>query len=136
MVYLTLQHQSFKNIQMNVDIKEDSEIELESTFSFGISYNEDNTACIAKLQQVLRHKNDPEELSILVEERGHFLCEGITSDEAKKEAHVMAYTQLFPYIQSIIARLTVDAGLPPLMINMERLNPEDVEISNNSPEGV
>lgn len=132
MVYLTLQHQSFKSIQMNVDIKENSEIELESTFSFGISYNDDNTACIAELKQVLQHKNNPEELSISVEERGHFLCEGVNSDETKREAHVMAYTQLFPYIQSLISRLTVDAGLPPLMINMEKLNPADIEVSNNT----
>lgn len=132
MVYLTLQHQSFKSIQMNVDIKENSEIELESTFSFGISYNDDNTACIAELKQVLQHKNNPEELSISVEERGRFLCEGVNSDETKREAHVMAYTQLFPYIQSLISRLTVDAGLPPLMINMEKLNPADIEVSNNT----
>ena len=132
MVYLTLQHQSFKSIQMNVDIKENSEIELESTFSFGISYNDDNTACIAELKQVLQHKNNPEKLSISVEERGHFLCEGVNSDETKREAHVMAYTQLFPYIQSMISRLTVDAGLPPLMINMEKLNPADIEVSNNT----
>ena len=117
---------------MNVDIKENSEIELESTFSFGISYNDDNTACIAELKQVLQHKNNPEKLSISVEERGHFLCEGVNSDETKREAHVMAYTQLFPYIQSLISRLTVDAGLPPLMINMEKLNPADIEVSNNT----
>jgi len=132
MVYLTLQHQSFKNIQMKVDIKEDSEIELESTFSFGINYNDDNTVCIAEFKQVLQHKKNPDELSISVEEIGHFLCEGINSDEAKKEAHIMAYTQLFPYIQSLICRLTIDAGLPPLMINMEKLNSADVEVSNNS----
>lgn len=131
MVYLTLQHQSFKNIQMKVDLKENTEIEIESTFSFNVGYNDDNSVCVAELKQVLQHKADPEQLSIVVEGKGQFVCEGIVSDEAKKEAHVMAYTLLFPYIQHLIARLTVDAGLPPLMINLTKMDPESVNIGPN-----
>lgn len=133
MVYLTLQHQHFKNIQMSVDIKENSEIELDSTFSFNISYNEDNTACIAELKQVLQHKVDPREMSIVVEGNAHFICEGIDSDDAKKEAHIIAYTQFFPYVQNLIARLTMDAGLPPLMINSVRMRVDEVAIADNKP---
>lgn len=131
MVYLTLQRQNFNNIQLKIDLKENSEIEIESTFSFNVNYNEDNSACIAELKQMLRHKADPEQLSILAEVRGQFACEGIVSDETKKEAHVMAYTLLFPYVQNIVARLTVDAGLPPLMISLAKMNPNNVKLSSN-----
>lgn len=130
MVYLTLQRQRFKTIQMNVDLKENAEIEIESTFSFHINYNEDNSACTAELKQMLRHKSDPEQLSILVETNGQFECEGIVSDDTKKEAHVMAYNLLFPYVQNLIARLTVDAGLPPLMIRSSKMEPKDVVLSD------
>ncbi len=131
MVYLTLQHQNFRNIQMNIDIQENSEIEIESTFSFNISYNEDNTACIAEIKQELQHKSKPEELSIVITGKAHFACEGISTDADKKEAHVKAYTLLFPYVQGIIARLTVEAGLPPLMIGMAKLSAENVELASD-----
>ena len=35
---------------------------------------------------------------------------------------------LFPYVQNMIAKLTVDAGLPPLMIQMSKLNPDNIKI--------
>ena len=43
----------------------------------------------------------------------------------------MAYTLLFPYVQNIVARLTVDAGLPPLMISLAKMNPNNVKLSSN-----
>ena len=132
MVYLTLLHQSFKNIHMSIDLKEDSQVEIESNFSFNINYNEDNTSCIAELKQILTHKTDPQQLNILVESKGQFACEGIVSDETKKEAHVMAYTQLFPYVQNMIAQLTVNAGLPPLMIGISKMDPSDVKLVDNT----
>ena len=131
MVYLTLQNQSFRNIQMKVDLKENTEIEIESKFSFNINYNEDDTVCIAEIKQILQHKTDPEQLEIIVEGSGQFTCEGIVSDETKREAHIMAYTLLFPYVQHLIARLTVDAGLPPLMISMTKMDPQQVNIGSN-----
>ena len=131
MVYLSLQRQSFKNIQLRVDLKKNTEIEIESTFAFNVNYNEDNTVCIAELKQLLNHKADPEQFSISVEGIGQFACEGIVSDETKKQAHVMAYTLLFPYVQNIVARLTVDAGLPPLMINLAKMDPKDIELTGN-----
>ena len=34
-------------------------------------------------------------------------------------------------VQNIVARLTVDAGLPPLMISLAKMNPNDVKLSSN-----
>ena len=132
MVYLSLQRQNFRSIQMDVDLNADTEIELESTFSFNVNYNDDNTGCIAELKQIVRQQSKPEEFSITVACRGQFICEGIVSDETKKEAHVMAYTLLFPYVQNMIARLVVDAGLPPLMLGMAKMGVDDIAITKNS----
>ena len=115
---------------MKVDLKADTEIELESTFSFNVNYNDDNSGCIAEISQIVRQKSNPDEFNIVVEGKGQFICEGILSDETKKEAHVMAYTLLFPYIQNMIARLVVDAGLPPLMLEMAKMSPDDIEIAH------
>lgn len=129
MVYLSLQRQRFHTIQMNVDLIENTEIEVESSFSFHVNYNEDRSACVAELKQALRDKSNPEQLNILVGISGQFECEGVVSDDAKREAHVMAYFMLFPYVQNMIARLTVDAGLPPLMIRPEKMEPKDITLT-------
>lgn len=131
MVYLTLQHQNFTNIQMKVDLKSDAEIELESNFLFNVNYNDDNSGCIAELKQTVRHKSNPDDFNIAVACKGHFACEGIASDEEKKEAHIIAYTLLFPYVQNLIAHLVMEAGLPPLMLRMAMMKAEEVHISNN-----
>lgn len=132
MVYLSLQRQNFTGVQMKVDLKADTEIELESTFSFNVNYNDDNSGCIAELSQKVRQKSNPDEFNIVVDCRGQFVCEGIVSDETKKEAHVMAYTLLFPYVQNMIARLVMEAGLPPLMLGMAKMDTKDVAITNNN----
>ena len=129
MVYLSLQQQRFRSIQMNVDLVENAEVEIVSSFSFHVNYSEDRSTCIAELKQELREKTDPKRMSILVEVSGQFECEGIVSDDAKREAHVMAYSMLFPYVQNMVARLTQDAGFPPLMIRAERMNPKDIALT-------
>ncbi len=132
MVYLSLQRHNFRSIQMEVDLKTDNEIELESTFSFNVNYNDDDSGCIAELKQTVQQKSNPAEFNIVVDCRGQFVCEGIVSDETKKEAHVMAYALLFPYVQNMIARLVVDAGLPPLMLGMAKMDIDDISITKNS----
>lgn len=131
MVYLSLQHQNFTGIQLKVDLKADTEIELESAFSFNVNYNNDDSGCIAELTQKVHQKSNPDEFNIVVTCRGQFICDGIVSDDTKKEAHVMAYTLLFPYVQNMIARLVMEAGLPPLMLGMAKMDVNDIAITNN-----
>ncbi|MBR2490791.1 MAG: protein-export chaperone SecB [Ruminiclostridium sp.] len=128
MVYLSLKQQVFKEILLSVDVKEDATLELESTFSFNVSYNEDNSLCIAKLRQEVRSNSASQLFNIVVEGIGHFVCEGINTDEDKKQAHVNAYALLFPYVQSKIADLSRDAGAQAVMIDMAKMRIEDVKI--------
>lgn len=132
MVYLSLQHHSFTNIHMNVELKPDTEIELEVGYSFNLNYNDDNSGCIAVLKQSVKEKNNPGEFDIVVDCKGQFVCEGIVSDETKKEAHVKAYALLFPYVQSMVAHLAVEAGLPPLMLGMAKIDVDDIKLSENN----
>ncbi len=105
---------------MKVDLKTDTEIELESAYSFNVNYYNNNSTCIAELSQKVRQKSNPDEFNIVVDCRGQFVCEGIVSDDTKKEAHVMTYTLLFPYVQNMIAHLVMEAGLPPLILGMAK----------------
>ena len=114
---------------MTIDFKENVEIELENKFSFSVNYNDDNSACLAILQHDLNHKNDPEKFHISVEGIAQFSCEGVNSDDAKKEAHMMAYSILFPYVQRMIRNLSTDAGLPPLIIPMAKMKAENVQLT-------
>lgn len=131
-MFLALKQQIFKKIHMEVDIKENKDLELESRFSFQINYNEDNSTCIAHLHQEVRNRGTSNEFSVLVEGLGYFLCEGIETDDDKRNAHVQAYMLLFPYVQNMIAQLSKDAGLPPFMIDMAKMKPEDVELGTKS----
>ena len=128
MVYMFLDRQVFKKISMDMNVHEKGKMDIESSFSFGIHLSEDHSSCIAKLYQDAKLKNDPSSFNISVEVVGEFSCEGISTEEDEKEAHIQAYLMLFPYVQNMIAKLTVDAGLPPLMIQMSKLNPDNIKI--------
>lgn len=130
MVYMSLKHQVFKEVHMKIDIKEESQLEIESTFSFNVNYNEDYSSCIASLRQEVKLKNNPSKFSIVVEGLGHYSCEGILNEQDKKMAHIESYTLLFPYIQNMVAKLALCAGLPPLMIERAKLKPEDIKFDN------
>ena len=131
MVFIKLKQQAYKEIAMKIDLKENEELELESKFSFNVNYNEDNSMCAACLRQEITQKDNTEKFNILVESLGSFECDGIKTDEDKKAAHIQAYTLLFPYVQNMIAQLTVAAGLPPLMVEMEQLKTDKVIVQGS-----
>ena len=126
MVYLSLDRQTFKEVQMQIEANGDTEIEVMTRYSFDIRYNDDYSSCLAHLRQEAKAKDDASKFYILVDGFGQFSCEGITSDEDKKTAHIQAYTQLFPYIQKMVASMASSAGASPLMIRMAKIRPEDV----------
>lgn len=129
MVMLNLERWMFKDIQLHIDMEENMEVELESEFSMNLNYNEDNTICIAEIIQEVAYKKKPSVFQIKIIGVGHFSCEGLNSDEDKKQAHVIAYNFLFPYVQSMISNLTVNAGFPPLMIRRAKMDPKDIKLS-------
>lgn len=128
MVYLKLKQVVYKEIFMKVDFQENTQIEIECSFSFNVNYSDDNTACIAKLRHELVCKEDPNQFRIAVEAHGLFSCEGIDVEDNKKQAHVQSYSLLFPYLQEKIAGLSKDAGCSPIMIEMANMRTEDVII--------
>lgn len=132
MVALSLKKQFFKEIYMERNAEENKQLNLESTFSFSVSYNDDNSFCVGTLRQEIKSKQDAKEFHIVVEGLGYFDCEGIKEDEDKKQAHVQSYTLLFPYIQNMIAELSRQAGLLPIIVNMVQMQVDDVIVKDNN----
>ena len=128
MINLQLQKIIYKKINSIFDIKENMELQVQNTFSLNVNYTENNNVCVATLRNDTNSPNNLDAFNISLEIVGVFSCEGIVSVIDKQEAHVQIYKYLFPYSQSMIADLSVKAGLPPLMIEMVNLNPSEVNI--------
>ncbi len=137
MVNLALKQEIIKNISMNVNIEQGTNLELEIKFSFNVNYVNDNKTCVADLRQEVTKKDDPTKFRIVVEGLGVFDVEGINGDEDKKVAHVQAYQQIFPYVRNMIRTLTMEAGLPPLVLQPIKMTPENVRVggTQNAPAG-
>lgn len=131
MVYINLYQQIYKKLHMEADAKENMQIVLDSTFSFNVNYNEDNTECIACLLQNIKCKENPSIFNIVVECLGKFKCDGIENNEDKKQAHVQAYDMLFPYVQSMVQQLAQNGGIPGLLIEKAKLTQDDVMVTDN-----
>lgn len=134
MVFLKLQQQAFRKIDMLVNVGTEPDMELESSFSFSMDYNDVNTQCVARLNYDIHMKGAPEKLKAEVECLGVYSCQGIEKEEDKKQAHVQAYQLLFPYVQGMIAHLMVSAGMPALMVEMMQLNPDDIVLNSQLPQ--
>ena len=129
MIQVDLQQQGFRQINLVMNLSENRQIEVENAFGLQVDYAEDNGACMAQLHQAVRDKLKPEEFSIELTLVGVFACEGIQTDEDKKQAQVKIYEALFPYAQAMLANLTVSAGLPAFLAPRARLDPEKIQLN-------
>ncbi len=125
---LQLKKQLFKEVSMKANIRENGKIEIGSKFNFSINFAAGGKVCTATLRQTVEKKNDPEVFCVTIEAVGVFECDVCTAPEDKRRTHVEAYRWLFPYVQRKVAQLFVDAGLPPLLVEMAPMREEDVLI--------
>ena len=133
MVYVDLVQQKVTelNLQIDFDPETQKSLDIGVNSPISIQYSEDCKHCIATLEQKISSKENPSQYSMLVKIQGFLDCDEITSDEMKKEIHVACYYRLFPYAQSIIANMSVMAGLPPLMIKPVNLSIDDVVLNTD-----
>lgn len=131
MITLLLQHQSLKQVDYRAEIPENTEIKLESKYKFNVDYSDDNKHCVATIEHVTKDTESADRFSIIIRLIGYFECDGINSDTDKKEAHLQAYLQLFPYVQSFIVNLTTASALPPLYISRDILESHLDDVSIN-----
>ena len=103
----TLMNQKVREIHFNNDLerKHGTNRQLGSSFSFQVNYSPDGERCVAKLYHSLKDKEDEKLFFLSVEMLGVFKCEGVESEEDKKQIHTQCYDQLFPYMQSEVSHL-------------------------------
>ena len=61
-----------------------------------------------------------------VEMLGVFKCEGVESEEDKKQIHTQCYDQLFPYMQSEVSHLCTASGMNGLVLRKAKIDPSQV----------
>ena len=133
MVQVNLIRQQLKTVEFVCNITQNKQLKIENTFSFHVAYAEQNTRCRAHLQQCAISKDDSEEFRITVDVFGYFTCSGILLPEDKKDAHIQAYQQLFPYAQSLIAYLTSNAGIPSFVVPRAAMDPNRIHVNKPAP---
>lgn len=99
-------------VQFVNKIQGNRKLELANKYSYNVGYSKVNT-CKGEFRAEVFDKADPEQFSITVVLEGFF----VTAANMEKEIlHVKTYDALFPYVKSFVSSLTVNAGIPPVMI--------------------
>ena len=87
-------------------------IEFENKYSYNVKYSSNNT-CIGEFTVEINDKANKDKFHIKAVVLGIF----IYNPESQKEIiHVETYKELFPYVRTMISFLTVNAGIPPVII--------------------
>ncbi len=87
-------------------------IEFENKYSYNVKYSSNNT-CVGEFTVEVNDKENKDKFHIKAVVLGVF----IYNPEAKKEIiHIESFKELFPYVRTMISSLTVNAGIPPVMI--------------------
>ena len=124
----TLMNQTVREIHFNNDLerKHGTNRQLGSSFSFQVNYSPDGERCVAKLYHSLKDKEDEKLFFLSVEMLGVFKCEGVETEEDKKEIHTQCYDQLFPYMQSEVSHLCTASGMNGLVLRKAKIDPSQV----------
>lgn len=89
-----------------------TKLEFENKYSYNVKYSTNNI-CIGEFTIDVNDKTDKDKFNI------HVVIQGMFSynPEVKRELlHVQTFKELFPYARTMISSLTVNAGIPPVVI--------------------
>lgn len=134
MLHLSLLAQRMTSLTAKINLPENAgkeeQVEIGSNYRFNVSYAEDNKHCKASLELRVFSTKDPSSLEINVSVEGIFESDELTSEDLKKEAHVLSYYMLFPYAQSLVVQMSISAALPPLIIPSDTMTTDKVSLSD------
>lgn len=89
-----------------------SKIQLENKFQFNVKYAANNS-CLAEMNVKVSDKENREKFFVDLTLRGIFT---FPAESKKEDVHVEAFKTLFPYARTYISTLTLNAGIPPIII--------------------
>lgn len=89
-----------------------AKIEFENKYSYNVKYSPNNT-CIGEFTVEVNDKANKDKFHIKAVVLGIFTYK---PDVKKEIIHVETYKELFPYVRTMISSLTVNAGIPPVIL--------------------
>ncbi len=89
-----------------------AKIEFENKYSYNVKYSPNNT-CIGEFTVEVNDKNNKDKFHIRAVILGIF---SYKSDVKKEKIHVETFKEIFPYARAIVSSLTVNAGIPPVIL--------------------
>ncbi len=87
-------------------------IEFENKYSYNVKYSKNNN-CIGEFTVEVNDKANKDKFHIKAVIQGIFTYD---SGVEKEIIHVQTFKELFPYARTMISSLTVNAGLPPVIL--------------------
>ncbi|MBQ2904104.1 MAG: protein-export chaperone SecB [Clostridia bacterium] len=87
-------------------------IEFENKYSYNVKYSKNNN-CIGEFTVEVNDKANRDKFHIKAVIQGIFTYD---SGVEKEIIHVQTFKELFPYARTMISSLTVNAGLPPVIL--------------------
>ena len=107
-------------------------LQLQNKYSYNVKYANNGT-CVGELGVEVYDKEAPEVFKVKLVMIGVF---SITNQEATKETlHIETYKDLFPYARVLISNLTVNAGVPPIILQGMDIEKQSIyKIEKNPPE--
>ena len=87
-------------------------IEFENKYSYNVKYSKNNN-CIGEFTVEVNDKANKDKFHIKAVIQGIFTY---NPEVAKEVIHVQSFKELFPYARTMISSLTVNAGLPPVIL--------------------
>lgn len=89
-----------------------TKIEFENKYTYNVKYAPNNV-CVGEFTVEVNDKNNKEKFHIKAVMCGIF---NYKPDVKKELLHVETFKELFPFARTMITNLTVNAGLPPVII--------------------
>ncbi len=87
-------------------------IEFENTYSYNVKYGADNN-CVGEFTVEVKDKSAPDKFRIKAISLGSFAYDPSVK---KEKIHIESFKELFPYVRAMVSSLTVNAGLPPVIL--------------------
>lgn len=109
-------------------LEQSGQIKLQSGFNFNVNFANDGKRCIAHIYQSIKDPDGGEKLFVSVDMIGAFSCQGVETDEDKKQVHAQCYDQLFPYVQSTTNSLMAASGIPGFQLRKATINTDHVQV--------
>lgn len=125
--------QKTQEVHFQNKLTQNGQVQLESTFNFNVRFADDGKRCVARVRQIIKDKQNSDQLNLMVDLVGAFACEGGDTDDGKKAIHAQCYDQLFPYIQSVVQTLMQASGIPGFQLRKAIINTDNVQVGKAQP---